>query len=339
MENKIRKIVLTGGPCAGKTEVLGQLERYLVEKGYYVITLPETARELIESKILPAFDGENILTFQDIILKMQCTKEDSAVRYANKVLNGKDVIILCDRGIMDNRAYLNAQEEFDYLLEKNGLNEQQIVHGYDLVIDLISTATCKKDLYQLDSARKESVELAAELDKKTTLAWIDHPRLVTIKPTDKIEDKVGRVKEVVDDFLNGVEYNNTTRQRVDGSLVLDNFDSENSKVVDVYKSYVKGDLVVTHKKCRDHSIMVLGKFNQSFDDKVISGDEFINLINEKPIVFTENSRETMFTENGNVYKIIEADDKSYLSYDKSCSPSEVRDILSKISKRFVKRND
>lgn len=339
MKNKIRKIVLTGGPCAGKTAVLGELEKYLVEKGYYVITLSETARELIESKILPALDDDNILTFQDIILKMQHTKEESAVRYANKVLAGKDVIILCDRAMMDNRAYLNSQEEFDYLLEKNGLDEQEIIHSYDLVIDLISTATCKKDLYQLDSARKESVELAAELDKKTTLAWIDHPRLVTIKPTDRIEDKVNRVKEEVDNFLNGVEYNNTTKQLIDGSIKLDNFDSENSKTVDVYKSYIKGDLVVTHKKRGNFSIMVLGKFNKSSDDRVISRDEFIDLINEKPIIFTESSRETLFTEDGNVFKVIEADDKSYLSHDKSCSPSEVRSILSKLSKRFVKRND
>ena len=35
-DSKIRKIVLTGGPCAGKSRIIGDLGNQLNEKGYYV---------------------------------------------------------------------------------------------------------------------------------------------------------------------------------------------------------------------------------------------------------------------------------------------------------------
>lgn len=37
------KIVLTGGPCAGKTTALSKLEQHLLELGYFVFIVPETA--------------------------------------------------------------------------------------------------------------------------------------------------------------------------------------------------------------------------------------------------------------------------------------------------------
>ena len=37
---KVKKIVLTGGPCAGKTTALQQIEREFTEKGYHVLIVP-----------------------------------------------------------------------------------------------------------------------------------------------------------------------------------------------------------------------------------------------------------------------------------------------------------
>lgn len=44
---KVKKIVLTGGPCAGKTTALQQIEREFTEKGYHVLIVPEAASILI----------------------------------------------------------------------------------------------------------------------------------------------------------------------------------------------------------------------------------------------------------------------------------------------------
>ena len=47
-DKSLYKIVLTGGPCAGKTTALTRLEESLVEKGFHVFIVGESATELIK---------------------------------------------------------------------------------------------------------------------------------------------------------------------------------------------------------------------------------------------------------------------------------------------------
>ena len=56
----VAKIVLTGGPCAGKTTTISRIEEHLNEKGYHVLVLNECATELIKGGIRPF--GENALS-------------------------------------------------------------------------------------------------------------------------------------------------------------------------------------------------------------------------------------------------------------------------------------
>lgn len=43
MKNKITKIVLTGGPCGGKTSALNQIIEHFTALGYQVFAVPEIA--------------------------------------------------------------------------------------------------------------------------------------------------------------------------------------------------------------------------------------------------------------------------------------------------------
>ena len=333
LESRIKKIVLTGGPCAGKSTILGDIEDYLVKKGYYVITLNETATQLIKGNMPPCMDKERVLKFQDIVLKTQLQREEAALRYAEELVPNEKVIILCDRAVMDNRAYLETQEEFDYLLKKNGVDEQQVVHSYDLVIDLISTATLKKDSYQLDGIRDESVEDAALLDKKTTLAWITHPHLITVKPTEQIEEKTAIVISEIDKYLRGIEYNNRQSIPIGGNSEV-GYTGEDFRTALIFNTYLKGDLILTRKTVNDSSVLFLQQYNTSFQERVISDSEAVDILCKNSIIFTEEFSETCFVENGNIYKIINDGDKCYFDYDKS---EDSLEINSDISKKFVKR--
>lgn len=333
LDSRIKKIVLTGGPCAGKSTILGDIEDYLVKKGYYVITLNETATQLIKGNMPPCMDKEIVLKFQDIVLKTQLQREEAALRYAEELVPNEKVIILCDRAVMDNRAYLETQEEFDYLLKKNGVDEQQVVHSYDLVIDLISTATLKKDSYQLDGIRDESVEDAALLDKKTTLAWISHPHLITVKPTEQIEEKTAIVISEIDKYLRGVEYNNRQSILI-GTNNEVSYVGQDFRNVEILNTYLKGDLVLTRKKVDDSSVLILSQYNTSFQESVISDKEAVELLCKRSIIFTEEFSETCFVENGNIYKIVNDGDKCYFEYDKTDNSLK---SSSDISKKFVKR--
>ena len=45
------KIVLTGGPCAGKTTALARLSAFLNERGFRVFTVPEAATMLFTNGV------------------------------------------------------------------------------------------------------------------------------------------------------------------------------------------------------------------------------------------------------------------------------------------------
>ena len=50
---KITKIVVTGGPCAGKTTGLSWIQNAFAARGYRVLFVPETATELISNGVAP----------------------------------------------------------------------------------------------------------------------------------------------------------------------------------------------------------------------------------------------------------------------------------------------
>lgn len=63
----MKTIVLTGGPCAGKTTIMSHLIQSLEDRGYRVFVIPETPTELILNGIFPC---EDILSdeFQKFVL-------------------------------------------------------------------------------------------------------------------------------------------------------------------------------------------------------------------------------------------------------------------------------
>ena len=76
-ENKkmeISKIVITGGPCAGKSTAMSWIQNAFTQKGYRVLFVPETATELITGGIAPWTCGSN-LDFQAALIDLQMKKE------------------------------------------------------------------------------------------------------------------------------------------------------------------------------------------------------------------------------------------------------------------------
>ena len=72
MGKLVAKIVLTGGPCAGKTTTITKLEEHLNERGYHVLTLNECATEMIKAGIRPFGDNKaTVYDFENEILNLQ----------------------------------------------------------------------------------------------------------------------------------------------------------------------------------------------------------------------------------------------------------------------------
>lgn len=203
----VGKIVLTGGPCAGKTTTISKIEEHLVKKGYHVLVLNECATETIKSGIRPFGEGAvSVYDFQNEIFNLQLYKEKRYKEIVSKMPEDTKCILLADRGSIDNKTYL-GQELFDKLLEENGYNEEELLKEYDMVIHMITVASDIKNRYSNsnNTARFEDADEAIDLDRRTSEAWKNHPNLKVVPVTEILEEKIGIVLNHVDDLLEKIE--------------------------------------------------------------------------------------------------------------------------------------
>lgn len=198
---KINKIVLTGGPCSGKTTALGKIQGYFSKIGYKVLFVPEAATELINSGLGPEAYKNLNLDFQITIGKLQMAKEKIFTEAAEKSVFDK-VLIVCDRGIIDNKAYM-TKDEFQGILDAFGTTEVQLRDTYDAVIHLVTAAKGAVENYTTanNTARRESPEEAAAIDDKLLAAWTGHPHLRVIDNSTDFDTKIDRVIKEILAFL------------------------------------------------------------------------------------------------------------------------------------------
>ena len=156
-EKQITKIVITGGPCAGKSTALTWIQAEYTKKGYNVVFVPESATELILAG-LSASTLNSDIEFQALLLKDQLNKEKLFEEYAKKLESDK-ILIVCDRGAMDGKAYIKP-DEYEQMLKYLGVTEVELRDNYDAVFHLVTTAIGAEEYYTLEnnSARTETLE-------------------------------------------------------------------------------------------------------------------------------------------------------------------------------------
>jgi len=194
----ITKLVITGGPCAGKTTAMLRIREEFEKEGYSVVIVPETATELICSGITP-WTMDSKVNYQMHQLMLQLEKERIYALASTYLEGNRRILIFFDRGAMDNKAYL-ADEEFAHILEKLSLSEEDILKRYDAVFHLVSAAKGDGKAYSLASnnARTESAELAARIDDRLLEVWKAHPRRRIIDTgidfNKKLDDLITEIK-------------------------------------------------------------------------------------------------------------------------------------------------
>lgn len=193
----VKKVVLTGGPCTGKTTVLRSIKDYYTRNGFRVIVVSETATELINDGI-KCFGIDklvDVVDYQEMVLKLQLQKED-IVDSVVSLHENEDILVVYDRGTLDGEAYINEAEFAKVIKRVNPkLTSNDLLARYDMVLVLIGD----KSFYTLEtnSARKESAEEALDIGKKTLMSWIEHDNLKLVFPKETMEEKTN---EVIDDI-------------------------------------------------------------------------------------------------------------------------------------------
>lgn len=199
---EIKRIVLTGGPCAGKTTALVRITEYFSNRGYKVFTIPEVPTlyslggwsYLTPNKDL-YYEGERA------ILETQLALENWFMRMAETCQ--KPVLIVCDRGTLDISAYISP-EMWNDITAKAGTDTNALRNRYDAVLHLVSAADGAEQYYttatnavRYEQMNEEGLRIARELDKKVIKAWTGHPHLRVINNNDDFNAKLNRVlKEI-----------------------------------------------------------------------------------------------------------------------------------------------
>ena len=201
-DKQIYKIAITGGPCAGKSTALSWLQDAFTKKGYMVLFVPETPTELMLGGISYQTMG-SALDFQASIVKLQYEKEKLYMEAAEKMKNHNKVLVICDRGILDGKAYC-SNYEFNQILQKLNLNEVSVRDSYDAVFHLVTAAKGAEEFYTLanNKARFENAEEARIADNKTLNAWVGHPHLRVIDNSTDFEHKMIRLINEISSILN-----------------------------------------------------------------------------------------------------------------------------------------
>ncbi|CAB0019456.1 unnamed protein product [Nesidiocoris tenuis] len=180
-DTRTYRLVLTGGPCGGKTTSQARLSTFFENLGWKVYRVPETATVLISCK------------FQENLLKTMLQIENTFFELGRT--SRRNTLIICDRGAMDASAFI-TREQWESIMAANGWNNVELRDNrYDHIIHLVSAAKGAEDFYTLEdhACRSENIELARELDDKAASAWIGHPYFDVIDNSTPFEEKIRRV--------------------------------------------------------------------------------------------------------------------------------------------------
>lgn len=193
-KNKVYKVVLTGGPCGGKTTGQARLSTFFESLGWKVFRAPETALVLMSGGIkFTSLTKAEAYQFQENLIKTMKQIEDTYFDLANS--SQQNCLVICDRGLMDATAYLDPGD-WDKMKAANNWNEVQMRDNrYNQVIHMVSAAQGAEAFYTVagHQTRHESIAQAIELDRITAGAWVGHPYYDVIDNSSFFDDKVMRM--------------------------------------------------------------------------------------------------------------------------------------------------
>jgi predicted ATPase len=173
-----RRVVLTGGPGAGKTAVLELIRLFFCE---HVKTLPEAAG-IVFSGGFPRSGSPPLRQAAQRAIYYVQRELESVAETENAA------VVLCDRGTVDCAAYWTGEGD---LFSAVGTTRALEMARYDAVIHL-RTPTSPAAYNRSNPLRLESMEEAAAIDVQIASAWSEHPRRFVLEPTEDFLHKAAR---------------------------------------------------------------------------------------------------------------------------------------------------
>ena len=287
---EITKIVITGGPCAGKSTAMSRIQTAFTQLGYTVLFVSETATELINGGVAPWTCGTNA-EYQECQLILQIAKEKTFERAA-KTMPSDKILIVCDRGTLDNKAYM-TDEEFGNAISEVGLSEVEARDSYDAVFHLVTAAKGAAEFYTTENnaARTETPEQAAILDDKLISAWTGHPHFRVIDNSSDFNDKMRRLIAEISTFLGEPEPFETERKFLieypDIKWLENNPTCQRIEIIQTYLKSENGDEIRVRQRGYDGNYIYFKTTKRKVSElkrieieRRLTKEEYLNLLME-----------------------------------------------------------
>jgi len=202
-------VVLSGGPCGGKSTALAHLRAFIAKRWggrIDVYAVPEVPTILQNGGCKypgTAPDAEKqLLEFESAILSLQMATEDSFSRVAASI-DSRQSVLLLDRCAFDLAAYCSSHI-WTRTIEGLGQSEAALARRYDHALFLSSAACGAEQWYtqQNNAARTESVAEAREVDQRTRDVYAQRfppARMDFLEnEADGMEGKLSRCEQAVE---------------------------------------------------------------------------------------------------------------------------------------------
>jgi len=193
------KIVITGGPCNGKTTIINALRK----KGYFVVE--EIPRKVIiekqYSRYLDRYKDE-ALDLQKDIYTAQISKEKDLDKADELYSN----IMFLDRGYVDPQVYCKHLSGY---IPAEMLYPNVKKYGMIIILERLPMVD--------DGLRRETDEEAEKIQQKITQAYIDEGYNPIFIPIMSVEKRVKAILEIVNTIENKTE-NKTKTKAIEKSM-------------------------------------------------------------------------------------------------------------------------
>lgn len=178
----LRRVVVTGGPAAGKTAVLDVLRRHLHGR---VAVVPEAATILFEGGFPRPAGAPGARLLQHTIYHVQRNMEEI------HALQDVGLPHICDRGTLDGAAYWpGGLERFLGAMETSITSEYS---RYEAVL-FLQTSAYDESTYPIDNPHRiESPKRSRLVDDSLVKIWENHPSFHFIGHEKNFYEKVAVV--------------------------------------------------------------------------------------------------------------------------------------------------
>ena len=196
---KVYKIVLTGGPRSGNSIAIKVLREHFTQRGYRVLVVTKAVTELMNGGI-SSYNMDSTM-FQYLVASAMRYKE-KLIEQAAEAFEEERILIIYDRGQMDNAAYMSNAQLREIMIKLN-TNRVEMRDGYDAVFHLETAAKATDRAYSDSYAerkirRDEDPMEAARIDFNTIRSWTGHPHLRIIPAYGDFKDKIKALIEQVE---------------------------------------------------------------------------------------------------------------------------------------------